>query len=89
MAVVYIEVFRNTPLLLWIFVCLVFCPCPAFLDRKMLGLNSAADEKLLFKAAVTLILFTSSVIAKIICGSMNSVAEGQFEAGYSQGFHTI
>ena len=27
----YIEVFRNTPLLLWLFICLVFCPCPAFL----------------------------------------------------------
>lgn len=89
MAVVYIEVFRNTPLLLWIFICLVFCPCPAFLDRKMFGLNSAADVKLLFKAAVALILFTSSVIAEIIRGGLNSVAEGQFEAGYSHGFHTV
>ena len=26
----YIELFRNTPYLLWIFVCVVFCPCPAF-----------------------------------------------------------
>lgn len=25
-----IELFRNTPYLLWIFVCVVFCPCPAF-----------------------------------------------------------
>ena len=23
----YIELFRNTPYLLWIFVCVVFCPC--------------------------------------------------------------
>ena len=88
-ATVYIEIFRNILLLLWIFICLVFCPCPSFLDRKMFGLNSAADVKLLFKAAVALILFTSSVIAEIIRGGLNSVAQGQFEAGHSQGFHTV
>ena len=42
LATIYIEVFRNTPLLLWIFICLVFCPCPAIFARKMLGLNSVA-----------------------------------------------
>ncbi|MCD7834738.1 MAG: amino acid ABC transporter permease [Lachnospiraceae bacterium] len=88
-ATVYIEVFRNTPLLLWIFICLVFCPTPFFLNRKMFGLNSAADVKLLFKGAVALILFTSSVIAEIVRGGLNSVAQGQFEAGYSQGFNTV
>ena len=36
----YIELFRNTPYLLWIFVCVVFCPCPAFFARKMFGLTS-------------------------------------------------
>lgn len=87
-AVAYIEIFRNTPLLLWIFICLVFCPCPAFLERKMLGLSSA-EVKLLFKTAVALILFASSVIAEIVRGGLNSVAEGQFEAGRSQGFHTL
>ncbi|MCC8067381.1 MAG: amino acid ABC transporter permease [Clostridiales bacterium] len=89
LATVYIEVFRNTPLLLWIFICLVFCPTPSFLNRKMFGLGSAADVKLLFKGAVALILFTSSVIAEIVRGGLNSVAEGQFEAGRSQGFHTV
>lgn len=88
MATIYIEVFRNTPLLLWIFICLVFCPCPEFFARKMLGLTSV-ETKLLFKAAVALILFTSSVIAEIIRGGLNAVAEGQFEAGYSQGFSTV
>lgn len=87
-SVIYIEVFRNTPLLLWIFICLVFCPCPEFLARKMFGLTSV-ETRLLFKAAVALILFTSSVIAEIIRGGLNSVAEGQFEAGHSQGFHTV
>jgi putative glutamine transport system permease protein len=87
-ATVYIEVFRNTPLLLWIFICLVFCPCPSFFSRKMLGLTSV-ETKLLFKAAVALILFTSSVIAEIIRGGLNSVASGQFEAGHAQGFSTL
>lgn len=88
LAVIYIEVFRNTPLLLWIFICLVFCPCPAAFSRKMFGLTSV-ETKLLFKAAVALILFTSSVIAEIVRGGLNGVARGQFEAAHSQGFGII
>lgn len=88
LAVIYIEVFRNTPLLLWIFICLVFCPSPGFLGRKMFGLTTV-EVRLLFKASVALILFTSSVIAEIVRGGLNSVAHGQFEAGHSQGFHTV
>ena len=80
-ATVYIEVFRNTPLLLWIFICLVFCPCPELFNRKLFGLTTV-ETKLLFKAAVALILFTSSVIAEIIRGGLNSIAHGQFEAGH-------
>ena len=81
----YIELFRNTPYLLWIFVCVVFCPCPAFFARKMFGLTSV-EMKLLFKAAVALVLFNSSVIAEIVRGGLNGVSKGQFEAGYAQGF---
>ncbi|MDD2648868.1 MAG: amino acid ABC transporter permease [Eubacteriales bacterium] len=88
LATVYIEVFRNTPLLLWIFICLVFCPIPAFMSRKLFGLSSV-ETKLLFKAAIALILFTSSVIAEIVRGGLNSVAHGQFEAGRSQGFGMV
>lgn len=88
LATAYIEIFRNTPLLLWIFICLVFCPCPGFLEKTMWGLSSA-EVKLLFKTAVALILFTSSVIAEIVRGGLNSVAAGQFEAGHSQGFNTV
>ena len=88
LSVIYIEIFRNTPLLLWIFICLVFCPCPKALEHKMWGLSSA-EVKLLFKTAVALILFTSSVIAEIVRGGLNSVAHGQFEAGHSQGFSTV
>lgn len=88
LATIYIEVFRNTPLLLWIFICLVFCPSPALFEKKLFGLTSV-ETKLLFKAAVALMFFTSSVIAEIIRGGLNSVAAGQFEAGHSQGFNTV
>ena len=86
-ATAYIELFRNTPYLLWIFICVVFCPCPAFFARKMFGLTSV-EMKLLFKAALALILFNSSVIAEIVRGGLNGVSKGQFEAGYAQGFNT-
>ncbi|MDY5323878.1 MAG: hypothetical protein SPG96_03040, partial [Succinivibrio sp.] len=58
MAVTYIEVFRNTPLLLWIFICVVFCPVPSLFAHKLFGLTSV-ETKLLFKASIALILFTS------------------------------
>lgn len=88
LATAYIEVFRNTPLLLWIFICIVFFPFPEIFAHKMFGLTSV-EVKLLFKAAAALILFTSSVIAEIVRGGLNSVPPGQFEAGYSQGFSTV
>ena len=84
----YIELFRNTPLLLWLFICMVFFPLPDFMSHKMLGLSSV-EVKLMYKAAVALILFTSSVIAEIVRGGLNAVPQGQFEAGYSQGFSTV
>ena len=33
-AAAYIEIFRNTPLLLWIFICIVFCPVPELLSHS-------------------------------------------------------
>lgn len=88
LASIYIEVFRNTPLLLWIFICIVFCPVPELLSHSMFGLSSV-ETTLLYKAVVALVLFTSSVIAEIVRGGLNSVAHGQFEAGHSQGFGTV
>lgn len=88
LSIAYIELFRNTPLLFWIFICLVFCPVPEFFGRKMLGLTSV-EVRILFRAFVALVLFESSIIAEIIRGGLNSVAKGQFEAGHSQGFSTV
>ena len=87
-ATAYIELFRNTPYLLWIFICVVFCPCPGFFARKMFGLTSV-EMKLLFKAALALILFNSSVIAEIVRGGLMSVDMGQSEAGRSLGLNYL
>lgn len=91
LASIYIELFRNTPLMLWMFVCFVMCPAPAFSKAfaKMLGFSSTVAVKTLFKAVVALTLFTSAIMAEIIRGGLNSVAKGQFEAAYSQGFGTL
>ncbi len=89
LATAYIELFRNTPLLLWIFICLVFCPVPKFFStHKLFGLTTA-NVSLMFRATVALVLFTSSVIAEIVRGGLNSVPFGQFEAAKSQGFGTV
>ncbi|AEF83041.1 amino acid ABC transporter permease [Leadbettera azotonutricia] len=69
-ASIYIEIFRSTPLLLWILICIFMLPFGNALIRGTLGLT----------------LYTSSVIAEIVRGGLNSVEKGQFEAARSQGF---
>lgn len=87
----YIELFRNTPLMLWMFICFVMCPAPAVSKSfaEMLGFTSTVAVKTLFKAIVAFTLFTSAIMAEIIRGGLNSVARGQFEAAYAQGFGTL
>lgn len=88
LASLYIEVFRNTPLLLWIFVAVVFCPVPDIFGHSLFGLSSV-ETKMLFKASMALTVYTSSVIAEIIRGGLNAVPRGQFETAYSQGFGVV
>ena len=91
LASTYIELFRNTPLMLWMFVCFVMCPAPNVSKdfAALLGFTSTVAVKTLFKAIVAFTLFTSAIMAEIIRGGLNSVAKGQFEAAYSQGFGTF
>ncbi len=91
LAAAYIELFRNTPLMLWMFICFVMCPAPdvskAF--AKLLGFSSTVAVKTLIKAIIAFTLFTSAIMAEIIRGGLNAVAKGQFEAAYAQGFSTL
>ncbi len=86
----YIEIFRNTPLMLWIFIGLVYFPSVNVSAgfSKALGL-SRTEIALLIKGIIALVLFTSSVIAEIVRGGLNSIPKGQFEAAYSQGFGIV
>lgn len=75
---IYIEVFRNTPLLLWMYAACFVLPNvlhipPGYANYAVLG-------------TIGLFLYTSSVMAEIIRGGLNAVDKGQFEAAQAQGF---
>jgi putative glutamine transport system permease protein len=72
-ASIYIEVFRSTPLLLWILICVFLVHMGTSMIRGTMALT----------------LYTSSVIAEIVRGGLNSIDKGQFEAARSQGFSFI
>lgn len=67
---VFVEIFRNTPLLLWVFVAIAAVPLPSVLSR----------------ALVATVIFNAAIISEIIRGGLNAVPGGQIEAGRSQGF---
>lgn len=69
----YIEIFRNTPLLLWMLGCAFLIP----------------GSTVTVKGSFALFLYTSAVIAEIVRGGLNALEKGQFEAAYSQGFSFI
>ena len=51
--------------------------------------RSFASVRMLFKAIVSLTLFTSAVMAEIIRGGLNAIPNGQFESAYAQGSGTL
>lgn len=69
-ASLYIEIFRNTPLLLWMLGCAFLIPY----------------STLTIKGAFALFLYTSAIMAEIVRGGLNSIPKGQWEAASAQGF---
>ena len=73
LAAAVVEIFRNTPLLLCVFVAIAAVPLPSILSR----------------ALVATVIFNAAIISEIIRGGLNSVPNGQIEAGRSQGFSFV
>lgn len=69
----YVEIFRNTPILLWILVCFTALP---FGNRFV-------------RASGGLFLASTATICEIVRGGLNSIDRGQIEAGYSQGLNSF
>lgn len=72
-ATVIVEIFRNTPVLLWVFVAIAAVPLPSILSR----------------ALVATVIFNAAIISEIIRGGLNAIPKGQIEAGRSQGFSFV
>ena len=69
----YVEVFRNTPLLLW----LLFA---RFALTRAFGLQPYTAVVVMF------VCFFASILCEQIRSGINAIAKGQFEAAQSQGF---
>lgn len=78
LAGIYVEIFRNTPLLLW-----MYASC--FVLPILLGIP--ANYAVL--GTIGLFLYTTSVMTEIIRGGLNAIPKGQFEAAHAQGFGLI
>ena len=59
-AAVYIEIFRNTPLLLWMLGCAFLIPF----------------STLTIKGSFALFLYTSAIVGEIVRGGLNSISKG-------------
>lgn len=69
----YVEIFRNTPILFWIFVCYIAMPFGNQYVRASGGMFFAS----------------TATICEIVRGGLNSIPHGQIEAGMSQGLNTF
>ena len=69
---VYVEIFRNTPILFWILVCYIAFPISNQYVRASTGM----------------IVVSTAVCCEIVRSGLNAVARGQIEAGESQGLNT-
>lgn len=74
--VCYVELFRNTPLLLWILFARFTLP-------SVLGITAYQAIVIMF------ICFCASGLSEIVRGGLTAISKGQFEAAESQGFTFI
>ena len=73
LAGIYIEIFRNTPNLMWVLICYVYAPLP----------------NVFLRCTFAFVLFTSAAMAEIIRGGLMSLDAGQAEAGRSLGLNYL
>ena len=69
----YVEIFRNTPILFWIFVCYIAMP---FGNQYV-------------RAASGMFFASTATICEIVRGGLNAIPHGQIEGGMSQGLNTF
>lgn len=74
--VVYVELFRNTPLLLWILFARFTLP-------QVFAVTSFQAVTIMF------VIFASASLSEIVRGGLASIEKGQFEAAKAQGFTFI
>lgn len=82
-AIVFIEVIRAGPLVVWLFISRFVLP--DFMP-PIFGLN---ELDLLLRVMVMFTIFTSAYIAEIVRGGLQSVPRGQVEASQALGLGTI
>ncbi|MGB9094864.1 MAG: amino acid ABC transporter permease, partial [Gallionella sp.] len=86
MATVYVEVFRNTPLLVQLFIWYFVLPelLPVSIGDAYKGLNPFLQQFL--AAMVCLALFTGARVCEQVRSGINSLSAGQKNAGLALGF---
>ncbi len=82
-AIVFIEVIRAGPLVVWLFISRFVLP--DFMP-PILGLDTL---DLLLRVMIMFTIFTSAYIAEIVRGGLQSVPRGQVEAGEALGLGTV
>ena len=83
----YVEIFRNIPLLVQLF--LWFFVFPLLLPDDLMRAWNRLDGVPFFTALIGLSLFTSARVAEQIRSGISSIPKGQFDAAYSTGLNTF
>jgi len=83
----YVEIFRNIPLLLQLFIW--FFVFPLLLPRDWMLSWNRMDNVPFLTALLGLSLFTSARVAEQIRSGISSIPKGQFDAAYSTGLSSF